>query len=202
MRGDVVYLAVSSYLAMGGSSQGPFRLSVAENGLPPAAPPADRTLTVANRCACPPATPLAAWASRSIDFPRTGAVDQLAGSARSVFAALPTGLSQVWGVSGSLRLSAFSVSTAGACAVSGGPWAALDVIVGTAVVASVSLGAFVGRAGAVAIPFTSFAPIPLAPGATPTLQYRVRDVEPASASCVSLRVDLGAPNTLTLYGAT
>jgi hypothetical protein len=200
-RGDVVYLAVSSYPMAGLQSRGPFRLSVAENGLPPAAPPtAGRP--VSSRCACPTTTaPPAMWATRAIEFPRTGAANQLGSMTPNVFAMLPVGLTQVWGVSGVLRLSQFSVSTAGPCGVSGGALAALDVILGTAVVASVTLGVYVGEPGTVTIPFTTFAPISFVAGAVPQFQYSIRNVQPANATCVSLNVDLAAPNTLTLYGS-
>ncbi len=200
-RGDVVYLAVSSYPMAGLQSRGPFRLSVAENGLPPAAPPTMGT-PAANRCVCPSSTmPPAMWASRAVEFPRAGATNQLGADSRSVFATRPAGLTQVWGLSGVLRLSQYSVSTAGPCGVSGGALAALDVIVGTVVVASVTLGVYVGEPGTVTIPFTTFTPITFMPGAEPLFQYRIRNVQPANATCVTLNVDLAAPNTLTLYGA-
>lgn len=202
VRGDVVYLAVSSYPAMGLAPRGPFRLSVAENGLSPAAPPTMGSPAAANRCACPATTaPPAMWASRAIEFPRDGVQNQLGASSRSVFATRPVGLSQVWGLSGVLRLSQFNVATADPCGVSGGAMAALDVIVGTVVVASVSLGVYVGQAGTVTIPFTTFTPINFAPGAQPLFQYRIRNVQPATATCVTVDIDLAAPNTLTLYGA-
>jgi hypothetical protein len=199
--GDVVYLAVSSYMdAM--TPRGPFRLSVAENGLSPAAPPTAGMYRAANRCACPSTTaPFPMWASRAIDFPRSTDQNQLMSASRSVFGNRPVMLTQVWGVSGSLRLSNFSVSTAGDCAVSGGAKAALDVILGTTVIASVSLGVYVGEASTVTIPFTSFAPIAFAMGASPSLQYQIRNVQPAESSCVSINIDVNAPNTLTLYGA-
>jgi hypothetical protein len=205
--GDVVYLAVSSYPTMGPMmppQRGPFRLSVAENGLSPAPPPPPSlTPPAANRCVCPPSTtPPAMWARRTVEFPRSpSATNQLMTSTRSVFANLPVGLAQVWGVSGKLQLSAFNVSTAGTCATSGGATAALDVIVGgTAVVASVTLGVYVGQASTVTIPLTTFAPLPFSAGST-NFTYRLRNVQPADANCVSVNIDLNAANELTLYGA-
>ncbi|MFO0609259.1 MAG: hypothetical protein U0324_39205 [Polyangiales bacterium] len=201
-RGDVVYLAVSSYPMAGLQSRGPFRLSVAENGLPPAAPPTTGTPVAANRCMCPSSTmPPAMWATRAVEFPRGAVQNQLGADSRSIFATRPVGLTQVWGLSGVLRLSQFNVSTAGPCGVSGGALAALDVIVGTVVVASVTLGVYVGEPGTVTIPFTTFTPITFAAGAEPLFQYRIRNVQPATATCVTLNVDTAAPNTLTLYGA-
>ncbi len=198
--GDVIYFAVSSLNYMA-SVPGPFRLSVAENGLSPAAPPTGMS-AAANRCLCPPTTTaFPMWASRTIDFPRNNDQNQLAAPSRSVFANRTVGLSQVWGLSGTLRLSAFNVATMDPCSVSGGAKAALDITVGTAVVASFALSAYVGQASTIAIPFTSFTPLPFTMGAAPTIQYRIRNVEPADASCVTINIDVNAPNTLTLYGA-
>lgn len=202
--GDVIYFAVSSLNYMTATA-GTFRLSVAENGLSPAAPPVsggDAGAPAANRCVCPPATtPFPMWASRPIDFPRATDQNQLMSASRSVFSNRAVGLSQVWGLSGSLRLSVFNVATMDPCSVSGGAKAALDITVGAAVVASFSLGAYVGQASTIAIPFTSFSPIPFAAGAATTIQYRIRNVDPAEAACVTVNIDLNAPNTLTLYGA-
>lgn len=204
VRGDVVYLAVSSFPAMGAPPRGPFRLSVAENGLSPAAPPTMGTPLVTNRCACPSTTaPLAMWATREIEFPRAGATNQLGTQQRSVYTNLPVGLRQVWGLSGTFRLSSFNVATANPCGVSGGAQATLDITIGTSIVASLSLGVYVGEAGTVTIPFTTFAPVSFNTdaGAGPTFQYRIRNVQPADTSCVAVDIDLNAPNTLTLYGA-
>jgi len=198
--GDVIYFAVSSLNYMTATS-GPFRLSVAENGLSPAAPPTGMP-AAANRCVCPPpTTPFPMWASRAIDFPRATDQNQLMSASRSVFGNRTVGLGQVWGLSGSLRLSAFNVTTMEPCSVSGGAKAALDITVGAAVVASFSLSAYVGQASTIAIPFTSFSPLPFAAGAAPTIQYHIRNVEPAEAACVTINIDLAAPNSLTLYGA-
>ncbi len=194
--GDVVYLAVSSYPEPM-ARQGTFRLSVAENGLSPIAP-AEADMR-ANRCACPPSTGAVA---RPVEFPRANAANQLAGANRFVAARLPIPLSRMWGVSGSLRLSRFNVSTSGACAITGGATAALDLTVGLSVVASVTLGVYVGDAGTVNIPYTSFAPIMFEQGSMQSFQYRIRNVQPANADCITLDVDTSSTdNTLTLYGA-
>lgn len=205
LPGDVVYFAVSSYMDSP-ILRGPFRLSVAENGLSPAAPPTRSTdgspqVLPTDRCACSPSTPpFEGWASSQIRFPNTTDSNQLMGTARIVVGQRPIEFSRVWGLSASFRLSAFNVSTTGDCAVSGGAKAALDVILGTRVVASVSLGIYVGAAGTVTIPFTSFAPISFTPGSTPQIQYQLRNVQPADTTCVTLNIDTNAPNTLTLYG--
>lgn len=49
------------------------------------------------------------------------------------------------------------------------------------------------------IPFNTFAPITFMQLTGIPLTYRVRNVEPPGVPCITLDVDLTAPNTVTLY---
>lgn len=199
--GDVVYFVVNSYSPMGSSMRGRYRLAIAENGLTPV--PAGATtapIMSANRCACPTGTPM----TGEVSFPRTGDVNQLGAMARSIFGRRDLPFRNVTGVSARLALSRFNLDTTGPCAVPGGAKAALDLLVGTTVVASAALGLSVNGSGAapVTIPLTTFAPVSFGTPMGVQLQYQVRNIEPADRACVTVDVDLAsALNTVTLLGS-
>jgi hypothetical protein len=196
---DVIYFVVASYNG-GTNPRGLFRLAVAENGLAPLASPVSTTgePTAANRCACPPATPPI---SGEVVFPRMGDTNRFTTTARDVLGGRDLPFSRVTGVSARLRLARYSVDTTGPCAVNGGARAALDLLLNNTIVATGSLGIGAGSAGSITIPFTTFAPVVFGATTNIPLTYRLRNVEPAGAPCVSLDVDLNGPNAVTLYGS-
>lgn len=207
--GDVVYLAVSSFNVGGRDPTGRFRLSVVENGLAPTTPPTvDPDAGTVSRppvdhCTCPPA--LSTATAAMVDFPNGDDAprNQLRGSSRSIFGPHPVSLRRLWGVSATLRLTQYDVNVTGNCANSdpSRSRAALDLIVGTSIVASVALDAYVGGPGVVRIPLITFAPIMLS--GTPTFEYHLRNVDPADTNCVTLDVDpRSTDNIVTLYGAS
>lgn len=191
---DIVYIAVSSYRE---SAPGPFRMAIAENGLAPQVPPATMSgQTSANRCACPPSgTPMLG----DIPFPRADDNNHLATS-HSIFGAHDLPFTHVTGVSARLALTRYNVDTSGPCAVSNGALAAIDLLIGNTVVATGRLGIGSGAGGFVTIPFTSFAPVVFTLTAGIPITYQLRNIEPEGVACVTLDVDLSAPNTVTLYG--
>jgi hypothetical protein len=193
---DVIYFVVTSY-SDGRNNRGPFRLSIAENGLTPQpAPTGLMSESPANRCACPPTTmPM----TGDVAFPRMGDTNQLATPSRLVLGGRDLPFSRVTGVSAKLNLTRYNVDTGGPCGVSGGARAALDLLINTTVVATGSLGIGSGSGGFVTIPFNTFAPITFTPPTGIPLTYRVRNVEPPGVPCITLDVDLTAPNTVTLY---
>ena len=194
---DVIYFVVASY--NNSNARGTFRLAIAENGLAPLASPVGGPgdPTAANRCACPPTT---APTSGELAFPRMSDTNRFATTARDVLGGRDLPFSRITGVSARLRLARYNVDTTGPCAVSGGARAALDLLVGNTIVATGSLGIGAGSAGSITIPFTTFAPVVFGATTNIPLTYRLRNVEPAGSPCVSLDVDVSAPNTVTLYG--
>ena len=198
---DVIYFAVANYGGTGGTPPGPFRLTIAENGLRPVATPGRaEPVPGAPQCACP-SSPTPPFESGTVSFPSAADTGSLASGSRTLVGARPAPLARAVGVSARLALSRFTVLTAGACAVPGDePRAALDLIVGASVAATVSLSAAVARSGFVTIPYVAFTAPSLTPGAGVTLQYRVRSVAPADPSCFSLEVDPAGASSVTLYG--
>jgi hypothetical protein len=198
---DVIYFAVANYAGVGATSPGPFRLTIAENGLRPIPTPG-RTEPIpgAPQCLCPSA-PTPPFSNGMVSFPSSFDSGSLASGTRTLVGTRPAPLARAVGVSARLALSRFSVNTSGACAVPGDePRAALDLVVGTSVVATVSLSASVARSGFVTIPYVAFALMSLTPGADLALQYRIRPVAPLDPSCFSLDVDPAGGSTVTLYG--
>ena len=66
---------------------------------------------------------------------------------------------------------------------------------------SISLRPDLCLAGVASVCARETTAITFMPGAEPLFQYRIRNVQPAPTTCVTLNIDLNAPNTLTLYGA-
>ena len=190
---DVVYLTVSSF-----GSTGSFRMAIAENGLVPQVPPAASTgQSPANRCMCPPS---GAPMTSDLPFPRMGDINQLGTTSRSIFGARTLPFTRVTGVSARLAFTRYSVDTSGSCAVGTGALAALDLLIGNTVVATGRLSVGSGAGGFVTIPLTSFALVVFTSTTGIPITYQIRNVDPTDVSCVSLEVDLNAPNTVTLYG--
>ncbi len=196
---DIIYFVVTSYNHESTNPRGPFRLVIAENGVSPMAAPVGFTgETPANRCACPPATtPMTA----DVPFPRVGDSNQLSSATRLVLGARDLPFSRITGVSARLALTRYNVETARPCDVADGARAAIDLLLNTTVIASGKLGIGSGSGGFITIPFNSFAPVTFTQTAHIPLTYRIRNLEPAGSPCISLDVDLNAPNAVTLYNS-
>lgn len=196
---DVIYFVVTSYNNMGSNARGPFRLAIAENGVSPLPAAAVASgESPANRCMCPPT---AAPMTGDVNFPRMGDANQLSTTSRLVLGGRDLPFPRVTGVSARLALTRYSVDTMRPCDVADGARAAIDLLLNNTIVASGKLGIGTGGGGFITIPFNSFAPVVFTQTTNIPLTYRIRNIEPATAPCVTLDVDLTAPNIVTLYGS-
>jgi hypothetical protein len=197
--GDVVYFTVSNFMGESMTAPGPFRLSIAENGLRRRPLESSSTLALAPHCSC--AGVPSSFRNSVLTFPTATDSGSFTSHTRAIFGTRMLTQSRIYGVSGKVNLRSARISSDMMCNVPGGsPIAALDVVIGTSVVASVTLDNTIVGSPFFTIPF-----IPTNAGTfsttSPTLvQLQIRPSMPASTTCFLLDVDTSAQNTITLYG--
>jgi hypothetical protein len=197
---DVLYFVVSSFGGTSTSATGPFRLSIAENGLRTRALEAVPSLVVAPMCSCPmsPAT-----VGRTVlSFPTSTDTGTLATTPRTLTGTRPLPYSRLAGMSAKIYLRSATVSSDPACRVPiGSLVSALDVVVGTSIIASVTVDSTVLNTPFFTIPYIGTVVTGLTASALATLRYQLRPLTPSTTQCFNLDIDQTAPNTLVIYGS-
>jgi hypothetical protein len=196
--GDVVYFTVGNFMGDSMTAPGAFRLSIAENGLRRRALEPTSTLTLAPHCSCTGVPPM--MTNRSLTFPNATDSGTFTSASRAIFGTRMLPYTRIYGISGKINLRSSRLSSDPMCNVPGGsPLAALDVVIGNSVVASVTLDNGVIGSPFFTIPYTPTNAGPFS-SMTPTLvQLQIRPFMPAATTCFLLDVDTSAQNAITLY---
>lgn len=200
-RGDVVFFAVTGFDVT--SSNSAHRLWVGENAARIEAFPASPTRTPVNRCACQtstdsPRTVYFPYPVTGENFPTTVSATGASTSFLGV-RDLPQGMYTGAGLQ--LRIARWNLSADTTSCPRAMVRAVFDLIVGTSLVTSFSIGADLAPPVTVTVPYTAFAPTLLTRGtAGMVFELRLRQVLPDPA-CLTIDLDgVQGASAVTLYG--